>query len=157
MRGRAPISEAAMAMAAAASSMAACGTVQRLQQGCMALPHQQLQMMSSLASVGFPHAPIRLQRLGGSRRREFSLTPRSQAAATESAAAVAESPKLVEAPVSIVTGASRGIGKAIALALGGAGGKVSSFARVLAGFLDCQTQSGSMRSLFFGLDCWHIT
>jgi 3-oxoacyl-[acyl-carrier protein] reductase len=31
---------------------------------------------------------------------------------------------LVEAPVAIVTGASRGIGKAIALALGGAGGKV---------------------------------
>lgn len=90
----------------------------------MALPHQQLQMMSSMASVGFPHAPIRLQSFGGSRRREFSLTPRSQAAATESAAAVAESPKLVEAPVSIVTGASRGIGKAIALALGGAGGKV---------------------------------
>lgn len=50
--------------------------------------------------------------------------PRAQAAATGVEAVVAESPKLVEAPVSIVTGASRGIGKAIALALGGAGGKV---------------------------------
>ncbi|XP_002972849.2 3-oxoacyl-[acyl-carrier-protein] reductase 4 [Selaginella moellendorffii] len=35
-----------------------------------------------------------------------------------------EPTKLVEAPVSVVTGASRGIGKAIALALGAAGGKV---------------------------------
>ncbi len=34
--------------------------------------------------------------------------------------------KVVDAPVSIVTGSSRGIGKAIALALGGAGGKVRS-------------------------------
>lgn len=37
---------------------------------------------------------------------------------------VSEPVKLVDAPVSIVTGSSRGIGKAIALALGGAGGKV---------------------------------
>ncbi|KAG0608707.1 hypothetical protein M758_8G126100 [Ceratodon purpureus] len=107
---------------AAASSMAACGTVQRLQQGCKAMPQQQLQMMSSMASVGFPHAQLQLKAFERSRR-EFSLV-RSQAAATEDVAAVAESPKLVEAPVSIVTGASRGIGKAIALALGGAGGKV---------------------------------
>ena len=49
----------------------------------------------------------------------------AQVAATKEAASVAaESGKLVEAPVAIVTGASRGIGKAIALALGGAGGKV---------------------------------
>jgi hypothetical protein len=131
--------------------MAACGTVQRLQQGCMALPHQQLHMMSTMASVGFPHAPIRLQSFGGSRRREFSLAPRSQAAATESAAAVAESPKLVEAPVSIVTGASRGIGKAIALALGGAGGKVKL---VRQGFSRVFRLPNSIMSLFFGLDCW---
>jgi hypothetical protein len=49
----------------------------------------------------------------------------AQVAATKEAASVAaQSGKLVEAPVAIVTGASRGIGKAIALALGGAGGKV---------------------------------
>jgi len=40
--------------------------------------------------------------------------------------AVSEPIKLVDAPVSIVTGSSRGNGKAIALALGGAGGKVRS-------------------------------
>lgn len=49
---------------------------------------------------------------------------RSQVATTEHASV--EAPKLVDAPVSIVTGASRGIGKAIALALGGAGGKVEN-------------------------------
>ncbi|KAL2631681.1 hypothetical protein R1flu_016367 [Riccia fluitans] len=47
---------------------------------------------------------------------------RAQVATSEPT--VAEASKLVEAPVSIVTGASRGIGKAVALALGGAGGKV---------------------------------
>jgi len=80
-------------------------------------------MMSAMAnSVGFPNSNLR----HFEKKRAFSLAPRSQgvAAATDAAAAVAESPKLVEAPVSIVTGASRGIGKAIALALGGAGGKV---------------------------------
>ena len=40
----------------------------------------------------------------------------------------------VEAPVVIVTGASRGIGKAVALALGKSGCKVSSSAFV---FIDC--------------------
>lgn len=40
-------------------------------------------------------------------------------------AATAQNPK-VEAPVVIVTGASRGIGKAVALALGKSGCKVSS-------------------------------
>lgn len=50
---------------------------------------------------------------------------RAQAFATTEPA-VSEPIKLVDAPVSIVTGSSRGIGKAIALALGGAGGKVRS-------------------------------
>lgn len=107
---------------AAASTMAACGTAQR----CMALPHQHLPvstMMSSMASVGSPHAQLRLK--SPDMRRGFWVASRANVAATEAAAAVAESPKLVEAPVSIVTGASRGIGKAIALALGGAGGKVA--------------------------------
>ena len=40
--------------------------------------------------------------------------------------ASSESAQTVEAPVVVVTGASRGIGKAIALALGKAGCKVSS-------------------------------
>ena len=38
--------------------------------------------------------------------------------------AALETVKLVEPPVAVVTGASRGIGKAVALALGGAGCKV---------------------------------
>eukprot|EP00246_Nothoceros_aenigmaticus_P002635 TRINITY_DN13495_c0_g1_i1.p1 TRINITY_DN13495_c0_g1~~TRINITY_DN13495_c0_g1_i1.p1 ORF type:complete len:336 (-),score=65.43 TRINITY_DN13495_c0_g1_i1:667-1674(-) len=52
----------------------------------------------------------------------FRLASRAQVTTTEHPPL--ESPKLVEAPVSIVTGASRGIGREIALALGGAGGKV---------------------------------
>jgi hypothetical protein len=48
---------------------------------------------------------------------------RAQAFATTEPA-VSDPIKLVDAPVSIVTGSSRGIGKATALALGGAGGKV---------------------------------
>lgn len=103
--------------------MVACGSAQRLQQGCAALPHQRMPMMSSVASVGFPLAQ-QLHLKSVEARREICWVPRAQSAAIESAAAVAESPKLVDAPVSIVTGASRGIGKAIALALGGAGGKV---------------------------------
>lgn len=103
---------------AAASSLVACGNAQR----AMALPaHQQSQMMSAMAnSVRFPQYHLRQSRR---QERAFSLLPKATAA-TDAAAVVAESPKLVEAPVSIVTGASRGIGKAIALALGGAGGKV---------------------------------
>ena len=131
--------------AMAASTWAAASSVvsvQRLQQGCMALPHPQLHRMSGMAaSVAFPQLHLPTQRPGGQWRW------RSQPAATESATAVAESPKLVDAPVSIITGASRGIGKAIALALGAAGGKVRShlscssrichfqLARVLEGFM----------------------
>lgn len=49
---------------------------------------------------------------------------RAQVATIEQASAA--SAQTVEAPVVVVTGASRGIGKAIALALGKAGCKVSS-------------------------------
>ena len=49
---------------------------------------------------------------------------RAQVATIEQASA--EAAQTVEAPVVVVTGASRGIGKAIALALGKAGCKVSS-------------------------------
>ncbi|CAM6092970.1 unnamed protein product [Calypogeia fissa] len=49
---------------------------------------------------------------------------RAQAAAAAEVAEAVGDAKLVDGPVSIVTGASRGIGKAIALALGGAGGRV---------------------------------
>lgn len=87
--------------------------------------------MSSVASVGFPLAQ-QLHLKSVEARREICWVPRAQSAAIESAAAVAESPKLVDAPVSIVTGASRGIGKAIALALGGAGGKVNPRNRIFA-------------------------
>ncbi|MCO5597361.1 hypothetical protein L7F22_051437 [Adiantum nelumboides] len=38
--------------------------------------------------------------------------------------ATVETPKMIDAPIAVVTGASRGIGKAVALALGGAGCKV---------------------------------
>lgn len=51
---------------------------------------------------------------------------KAQVATTETAAT--ETSKLVEAPVTIVTGASRGIGKAVALALGAAGAKVGKLA-----------------------------
>ncbi|KAI5078480.1 hypothetical protein GOP47_0006151 [Adiantum capillus-veneris] len=47
---------------------------------------------------------------------------RSMVATTD--VAPVETPKLIEAPIAVVTGASRGIGKAVALALGGAGCKV---------------------------------
>ncbi|KAG6558160.1 hypothetical protein Mapa_000341 [Marchantia paleacea] len=54
--------------------------------------------------------------------RSFASGVKAQVATTETAAT--ETSKLVEAPVTIVTGASRGIGKAVALALGAAGAKV---------------------------------
>lgn len=47
---------------------------------------------------------------------------KAQVASVEQA--IVDTPKLVEAPVAVVTGSSRGIGKAIALALGRAGCKV---------------------------------
>ncbi|KAJ7547146.1 hypothetical protein O6H91_08G071700 [Diphasiastrum complanatum] len=55
--------------------------------------------------------------------RSSSLVLRAQVATTAEQL-VTGLPKETEAPVSVVTGASRGIGKAIALALGAAGGKV---------------------------------
>ena len=48
---------------------------------------------------------------------------RAQVATAETA--IAEAAQKVESPVVVVTGASRGIGKAIALSLGRAGCKVS--------------------------------
>ncbi|KAJ7547144.1 hypothetical protein O6H91_08G071700 [Diphasiastrum complanatum] len=55
--------------------------------------------------------------------RSSSLVLRAQVATTAEQL-VTGLPKETEAPVSVVTGASRGIGKAIALALGAAGGKI---------------------------------
>lgn len=55
------------------------------------------------------------------------LGVRAQVTATEQAGTNATSK--VETPVVIVTGASRGIGKAIALALGKAGCKVTLYSR----------------------------
>jgi 3-oxoacyl-[acyl-carrier protein] reductase len=49
---------------------------------------------------------------------------RAQVATTEVSQNSVEDKKVVNTPVSIITGASRGIGKAVALALGGAGGRV---------------------------------
>lgn len=50
---------------------------------------------------------------------------KTQVAAVEQA--IVDDGKKVEAPVVVVTGASRGIGRAVALTLGKAGCKVSSF------------------------------
>ncbi|KAL2653610.1 hypothetical protein R1flu_021738 [Riccia fluitans] len=52
-------------------------------------------------------------------------SPFAEAQVATSGPTVAEASKLVDAPVSIVTGASTGIGKAVALALGGPGGKAA--------------------------------
>lgn len=110
-----------MAASTWAAASTACGTV-RLQ-GCMSLPQQV--SLSSRASFGLRISPAQAQCIRSLDRRLCGVT-KAQVATTE--AAVSESPKLVDAPVSIVTGASRGIGKAIALALGGAGGKVCRLA-----------------------------
>lgn len=63
----------------------------------------------------------------------IELGVRAQVAATEQAGtnAIAK----VETPVVIVTGASRGIGKAIALALGKAGCKVRLYSRTTIFFI----------------------
>ena len=49
-----------------------------------------------------------------------------------------ETVKLVEPPVAVVTGASRGIGKAVALALGGAGCKVGHMPTLYPHMLEIQ-------------------
>uniref|UniRef100_A0A0D6R627 3-oxoacyl-[acyl-carrier-protein] reductase n=1 Tax=Araucaria cunninghamii TaxID=56994 RepID=A0A0D6R627_ARACU len=61
-------------------------------------------------------------RLSSSRSICHSRGVKAQVAAVEQA--TVGTPKMVEAPVAVVTGSSRGIGKAIALALGKAGCKV---------------------------------
>lgn len=119
-----------MAAVAAASWAAATAAATRASGGTAAAPPQYsgLRLCSfplssssspSLGSNGNNHSARRCSSSSSSP----SLGLRAQVAATTEAPETAGA-KLVEAPVSIVTGASRGIGKAIALALGGAGGKV---------------------------------
>ncbi|XP_047328398.1 3-oxoacyl-[acyl-carrier-protein] reductase 4-like [Impatiens glandulifera] len=78
---------------------------------------------TSLSPAGmlYPHLRLPLQNRWSSSSTSSGI--RSQVAAVEQAS-VDVTEKVVESPVVIVTGASRGIGKAIALALGKAGCKV---------------------------------
>eukprot|EP00271_Cylindrocystis_brebissonii_P014257 TRINITY_DN35558_c0_g1_i1.p1 TRINITY_DN35558_c0_g1~~TRINITY_DN35558_c0_g1_i1.p1 ORF type:complete len:334 (+),score=59.37 TRINITY_DN35558_c0_g1_i1:220-1221(+) len=88
----------------------------------------------SIKGLGFPVADIPLRCTSNARqakwtdglRRDSSRQTGTVAVATETAdvAVVSTAPPPVDAPVCVITGASRGIGRAIALALGGAGARV---------------------------------
>lgn len=109
-----------MAAVAATSWAAAVGVATRLSGGSAAVPQQYSGLRVCAQPIG--------TNKNGSAKRLCSSSSRSSgvkamvATAPESTEATAA--KQVEGPVSIVTGASRGIGKSIALALGAAGGRV---------------------------------
>eukprot|EP01018_Ginkgo_biloba_P033300 Gb_06200 [translate_table: standard] len=113
------------------SAMVASGTISSVSmlQAAGSVPGSRF---CGLSHLGFPPkaAQCRLQ-VPGIRiseptlnSRSISLGPGIKAQVALGQHATMETPKMVEAPVAVVTGASRGIGKAIALALGGAGCKV---------------------------------
>jgi len=85
-------------------------------------PAHQLTFGHSLCQCQYPSlgvsSTLRL------RSRSLCHVPGVKAQVTSIEQATAETPKKVESPVAVVTGASRGIGKAIALSLGRAGCKV---------------------------------
>ncbi|KAF9600614.1 hypothetical protein IFM89_011197 [Coptis chinensis] len=71
-----------------------------------------------------PFSPVTISQSQCSSRSIYSSGVKAQAVAAVEQGSIEAAPKSVEAPVVIVTGASRGIGKAVALALGKAGCKV---------------------------------
>lgn len=106
----------------AASNVAMLHTANNAVINRLVSPAQQLTFGHSLCQCQCPS--LRVSFTLRSRSRSLCHVPGVKAQVASIEQATAETPKKVEAPVAVVTGASRGIGKAIALSLGRAGCKV---------------------------------
>ncbi|KAL8137195.1 hypothetical protein V2J09_003196 [Rumex salicifolius] len=115
-----------MASTASASASAAVAGLSKFASSGAATSRQisHLRLLSTFSSTGIASAPLRLSQASQSRpmcsSRSSGIT--AQVATIEQASV--DVPKNIDAPVVVVTGASRGIGKAVALAFGKAGCKV---------------------------------